>query len=184
MKRLLVLLIAAALALTACSSGGSGNTFTFRSATKLGHLYPESGRKKPGDFTGTLLNGTKTSLGSDAGKVVVVNFWGTWCQPCATETPQFDLVYRAVKAKGVGFFGIDVKDIKSHAESFVKNNNISYPIIFDEQNEAALHMGDLPAIALPFTVLLDRQGRVAAVYVGRMTAKDLTGSIDKLLAER
>jgi alkyl hydroperoxide reductase subunit AhpC len=66
----------------------------------------------------------------------------------------------------------------------VKDYDISYPIVYDEQGETALRLGDLPATALPFTVLIDKLGKVAAVYVVRLSAKDLTSALDKLLAER
>jgi peroxiredoxin len=182
MKRLLAAVLALVLGVSACS-GGSGDNFQFRSATALGELYPIADRKPAGTFSGDLLDGGTTSLAATKGKVVVINFWAAWCTPCKTETPQFDLVYRKVRSRGVDFLGIDTKDAKSNAKSFVRNYDISYPIVFDEQGKTALRLGNLPAIALPFTVLLDRQGRVAAVYVVRLSAKDLTDAIDKLLRE-
>jgi peroxiredoxin len=189
MKRALLTLAAAVLALSACTgkdavdqSGSS--TFKFRSGTALGKLYPEPSRKPAGGFTAKLLDGGTTSLAQRKGKVVVINFWATWCGPCKTETPQFDAVYRTIKSRGVDFLGVDTKDVKSNAQSFVQTYDISYPIVFDEQGETALRLGQLPAAALPFTVLVDKQGKVAAVYIVRLSPKDLTGALDQLLAER
>jgi peroxiredoxin len=189
MKRALLTLLAGVLTLSACTGKDavdqSGNsTFKFHSGTALGKLYPQSERKTAGTFSGALLDGGTTDLAATMGKVVVLNFWAAWCGPCKTETPQFDIVYRKMKTRGVAFLGIDTKDVKSNAQSFVKDYDISYPIIYDEQGETALRLGDLPATALPFTVLLDKQGKVAAVYIIRLSAKDLTGAIHKLLAER
>ncbi len=193
MKRLLVAVVAALVAvpvLTACTGSDAvdtnGNTggFTFTSGTALGKLYPVADRKKAGAFSGTLLDGAKYTSASTKGKITVVNFWATWCTPCQTETPQFDLVYRKVKAQGVDFVGIDTKDVKSKAEAFVKDNDISYPIVSDEEGETAIRLGKIPQASLPFTVLLDKQGRVAAVYVIRLSPVDLTQAIDKLLAEK
>lgn len=192
MKRALLVLLAAVLALSALSActgkdavDQSGNdTFEFHSGLPLGQLYPKADRKPAGSFTGTLLEGGTTSLAALRGKVAVINFWATWCAPCKTETPQFDIVYRKTKDRGVDFLGVDTKDIRSSAQSFVRDYHISYPNIYDEQGETALRLGNLPATALPFTVLLDRLGRVAAVYTLRLSAQDLTGAIDKLLAER
>lgn len=189
MKRALSVLLAAVLALAACTGKDAvdqnpNGTFKFHSGTPLGQLYPVGERKPAGTFTGTLLDGGTISLAATRGKVVVLNFWAAWCTPCKSETPQFDLVYRKVKKHGVDFIGIDTKDIKSNAQAFVRNYDISYPNIFDEQGATALRIGDLPATALPFTVLLDKLGRVAAVYIERLSAKDLTTALDKLLAER
>ncbi len=189
MKYRLLLVLAAALALSACTGSDAvdpnpDSTFKFHSGTQLGKLYPEADRRKAGAFGGTLLDGGTTSLAATRGKVVVINFWAAWCTPCRTETPQFDLVYRKVKSRGVAFLGIDTKDLKSNAKAFVRDYDITYPIIYDEPGEALLRLGDLPATGLPFTVLLDKQGKVAAVYIIRVSAKDLTGAIDKLLAER
>lgn len=189
MKRPLLALLAAVLTLSACTGKDAvdqngDQLFQFHSGTPLGQLYPVADRKKAGDFTGNLLTGGTMSLAQTAGKVVVLNFWAAWCAPCKTETPQFDLVYRQIKSRGVDFIGIDTKDVKSNAQSFVADFDISYPIIYDEQGETALRLGDLPQAALPFTVLIDKLGRVAAVYIERLSAKDLTTALDKLLAER
>jgi peroxiredoxin len=88
-----------------------------------------------------------------------------------------------VHATGVDFLGINTKDQKSKAESFVRDNDISYPILFDEEGQSALRLGNLPAASLPFTVMIDKHQRVAAVYTGRLSPKDLEPVINKLRAE-
>ena len=191
MKRriLPVLLLAAALTLAGCTgkdavNQSAGTQFRYVSGTTVGKTYPVGDRKKAGDFSGTLLNGGTFHLSQTAGKVVVINYWATWCGPCTTETPQFDTVYRAYKSKGVDFVGIDTKDSpESHGRAFVKDNDISYPMVYDEQGETAVRLGKIPALALPFTVLLDRKGRVAAVYLKPLSPKDLEPVLDQLLAE-
>lgn len=189
LRRSLALVAVAAVLLVAGCSGKNavdqtaGSQFRFVSGTGLGKTYPLSERKPAGGFTGGLLNGGTISLSQDAGKVVVVNFWATWCGPCTTETPQFDAVYRANKAKSIDFIGIDTKDNRDSAQAFVKDNDISYPIVFDEQGETALRLGKIPALSLPFTVLIDKHQRVAAVYLSRVTAADLQPVLDRLSAE-
>jgi peroxiredoxin len=161
----------------------SAGQYRFVSGTSLGKTYPLGERKKAGDFTGELLNGGTLSLSQLAGRVVVINFWAVWCGPCKTETPAFDSVYRAYRAKGVSFVGVDTKDQRSQAQAFVKDNRISYPMIFDEPGETALALGKIPALALPFTVLIDKHGRVAAVYLERLQPADLQPVLNSLLAE-
>ncbi|MGI8761664.1 MAG: TlpA disulfide reductase family protein [Jatrophihabitantaceae bacterium] len=199
--RLFAMLAVLALVATGCTGKdavdqSAGGQFRFVSATSLGTTYPIAQRKKAGDFTGTLLSGGSTATGGvaggggtitlsqDAGKVVVINFWATWCGPCTTETPQFDAVYRAYQAKGVAFIGIDTKNSPSSlAQSFVADNHISYPIVFDEQGETALRLGKIPALSLPFTVIVDKHQRVAVVYLNVLAPKDLESLLNKLLAE-
>ncbi len=172
----------AALLLSACSSSSNGKDFSFTSFTTKGTIMPSADRKPAQDIGGDLLGGGKMSLSDAAGKVVVVNFWASWCGPCAVETPQFDLLYRKVKSKGVAFVGIDTKDEKSGATTFIDHNHISYPMIYDFPGKTALTLGNIPA-NLPFTVLVDKTGKVAAVYNGQVTDKDLQKSIDSLSAE-
>jgi peroxiredoxin len=191
MKRLFAALAAAALAvstLSACTGKdavdhSNNGEYAFQQANNLGSLIAVGSRKKAEDISGTLLSGGTASLRDNAGKVVLINFWATWCQPCIIETPQLDALYRRVHAQGVDFLGINTKDQKSKALSFVKDNDISYPILFDEEGESALRLGNLPSASLPFTVMIDKHQRVAAVYTGRLSPKDLEPVIDKLRAE-
>jgi thiol-disulfide isomerase/thioredoxin len=188
MKFLAACSVAALLAVSACTGSGAvdqtaGGEFRFNVANASGHTIATADRKKVHDFTGTLLSGGNYDLTHDAGKVVVLNFWASWCGPCQVETPQFDVLYRKNRASGVDFVGIDTKDIKSAAQSFVSDNKITFPIVYDEPGEVALRLGNLPAQSLPFTVLVDKQQRVAAVYVGPQSAKDLQPVLDRLVGE-
>src|SRR3954468_1915972 len=159
-------LLAAALLLTACTGSDAvdqtgGGTFKFGGATGLGDLYPQNQRKPAADFEGKLLDGAKFKLASTRGKVVVLNYWASWCGPCKTETPQFDLLYRKIKSRGVDFVGIDTKDAKESARNVVRNTDITYPIVYDEPGETAIRLGNLPTVNLLFTVLLDKHSKVA-----------------------
>jgi thiol-disulfide isomerase/thioredoxin len=180
--------VAAAALVTGCAGKNAvdqtaGGDFRFVSASDPGQTWKPADRKHVGEVTGDLLDGGSFTLARDAGKVVVINFWASWCAPCQIETPQFDSVYRAYKDKGVDFVGIDFKDQRGKAQSFVKDNDISFPIVYDQQGKTALQLGHLPSQGLPFTVLIDKQQRVAAVYVGSLTPKDLEPVLDKLIAE-
>ncbi|HEY0168414.1 MAG TPA: TlpA disulfide reductase family protein [Jatrophihabitans sp.] len=187
---LVTTLLAAVLGLSACSGGknavdqSSGNQFRYVQANKKGSVIEASERKLAGPVAGTLLTGGNYRLSDDRGKVVVLNFFASWCPPCQLETPQFDSIYRERKSSGVQFIGMDVKDpSKSAAMSWIKDKDVTFPVVYDEAARSAIQLGDVPMAALPSTIVIDRQGRVAAVYVGAVLPKDLTAALDELTKE-
>lgn len=190
-RAVLAALAVGAVVLTGCSGGSdavdqtNGGEFRYVGATKSGTLIPVAQRKTAGDATAALLNGTGTfSLAAERGKVVVLNFWATWCPPCRVETPQFDALYRKVKSPTMQFVGLAVKDVsKSSVQSFVHDNDITFPIAYDQTAKSALQLGKLPLVGLPDTVVVDKQGRVAAVYVGPLTPGDLQPILTSLAKE-
>ena len=183
LAKALAIVAAATLALSSCDGGSGGGTYSFSGAQQVGSLIPVKDRKPVPDFTGSLLTSGNYKLSAYDGKAVVVNFWGTWCPPCVLETPQLETVYQAYKHKDVTFLGVDIKEGSRDApKSFVKDNHIEYPMIYDETGETALRMGNIRVQATPFTVLLDKQHRVAGVYVGPLTPKDLEPMLNRLTA--
>jgi thiol-disulfide isomerase/thioredoxin len=188
MKALLVLLAAALL--TGCSTGHDAvdvnncGEFRYVAATPAGEVIPENERASAPDFRGTLLDGDAFESGSLAGDVAVLNFWGSWCPPCRVETPQFSEVSEEVAGDGVQFLGINVKEPdKQFADAFVADKEIAFPSLFDPRGEVALAFRDYPANAIPSTIVLDRQSRVAAVYTGEVKQDDLRAVLDRVLAE-
>lgn len=183
---------AAALALVGCTASKdavdqtAGSEFRFTNATPQGQVIPAAERRKPGAVGGPLLTGTGTySLAADAGKVVVVNLWGSWCGPCKVETPEFQQVYLATRDQGVNFVGFDVKEGGEELpRAFVADNQITYPIVYDPATKVALQLGRVPVQGLPLTVLVDKTGRVAAAYVGLTQPSALKPAISTLLAEQ
>src|SRR4051812_26108519 len=140
MMRALLSLFAAAALLSACTGSdavdqnGNGN-FKFLGGTQMGKLIPAGQRKAAADFDGKLLDGGSFSLKSAHGRPVVLNFWASWCTPCRIELPQFDLLYRKLKPRGATFVGVDTKDDKGKGRAFVKDNDITFPSIYDEPGE-------------------------------------------------
>jgi thiol-disulfide isomerase/thioredoxin len=194
MKRrriLLGLVLATALLGSACSGGtdavdqSAGGQYRYVGATPKGKAIAEAKRKPAGPAAGTLLGGGGWTLNSLKGQVVVLNYWATWCAPCRIETPNLQKVYTAWKPKGVTLVGIDVKEAnRSPVQAFVKDNAVTYPIVFDEGAKTALQIGHLPLQGLPNTVVIDKQGRVAAVYVGNVLPADLEPVLASLTTER
>jgi len=191
MKRLFALLAGSLLAVVAGCSGGSdavdqsaGGQFRYHNVTAHGKTIGIASRKTVGKVTGELLSGGTYSLAAQTGKVVVLNFWGSWCGPCQIESPQFDSLYRKVKAQGVEFVGLDVKETtRSKPESFIRDNQITYPNVWDPNAKTAIQLGKVPMVGLPWTVIVDKQQRVAAVYSGPVLPADLQPVLTSLIAE-
>ena len=111
------------------------------------------------DFTLTNPSGKKVSLKDYRGKVVFLNFWASWCDPCRGEMPEMDKLYREFKAKGFEILAVNVKDKQEDALKMLKALKITYPIALDPQGEIGLLYG---AWAMPSTYLIDRKGVVLA----------------------
>lgn len=186
MSRILAALIALAVLAAACSTGTdavdqtSGGDFRFVSANKKGELIPAADRKSAPTFEGTTLEGGRLRVTSLRGKVVLLNFWGSWCAPCRAEMPDIQRLYRGERARGLRVLGVDVKDQKQLAASFVRGKHITYPSMWDPDSRIALAFRGF-SLTIPSTILIDRKGRVAGVYVGALLYGDYRSVVDPLL---
>lgn len=188
--RLLLLVLALTLgAVAGCTSGTdavdqtAGGEFRFVAGTGRGQVIPEQDRKSAPTVDGQLLTGGGWDLSSQKGKVVVLNFWGPWCPPCRVETPDFDAVSKATKSLGVEFMGVAVRDSEDNVRAFYQDNKISYPTLFDRPGKTIQRFRDLRVNGFPFTILIDKQGRVAAVYPTPLVKEDIQPVVTKLAAE-
>jgi thiol-disulfide isomerase/thioredoxin len=182
--------VAATVGFAACSGGknavdqAAGGQFRYVQSNKTGTLIPAAQRKAAGPVSGALLSNGNYSLAADRGGVVVLNFFASWCGPCKVETPQLELLYQARKATGVKVVGLDVKETsKSQATAFIEDKKISYPIVYDESAKTAQQLGKFPVRGLPATALIDKQGRVAAIYSVPVLPADLNPVLDTLVKE-
>jgi peroxiredoxin len=189
-RRALLAAAAALVTLTGCASGEeradvtNGGEFRFVAGTPAGEVIPEPERAAAPDFGGTLLGGGEWTSDALAGQIAVLNFWGSWCPPCRVETPEFQEVHAEVRDRGVAFLGLNVKEPdEQFAQAFVDSKGIEFPSLYDPAGEVALAFRDYPATAIPSTIVLDRDGRVAAVYTGAVAQDDLRAVIDRLLGE-
>ncbi|WP_021591648.1 TlpA family protein disulfide reductase [Actinomadura welshii] len=146
--------------------------------------YKPADRKSVRDVGGERLDGKTFELSEFKGKVVVVNFWASWCAPCRGEAPSLQHVYDENKARGVEFLGVAFKDSKPNAQAFERKFKVTYPSLFDADGQVTLAFREVPPSAIPSTLVLDRQGRVAARVIGATTYSKLNPLVAKALAER
>ncbi|WP_378734286.1 TlpA disulfide reductase family protein [Nocardia brasiliensis] len=179
--------------LAGCSSGkdavASGGTFEFVSPGGKTDIFydPPSSRGTIGKLAGPdLMTAGKTvSVADFPGQVVVLNLWGQWCGPCRAEAPALEKVYAATKDSGVAFLGINVRDPQQDkAQDFVVDNKVGYPSIYDPAMRTLLALGgNFPTSVIPTTLILDRQHRVAAVFLRSLLADDLQPIVQKIASE-
>ena len=127
-----------------------------------------------------LLNGEKVNIENWKGKVVMVNFWATWCPVCRTEMPGWQRFYDANRARGFEMVALSVDDGEEVVRAFMAEKKYRFPVgwRFDKAED-----DDFPTIrGTPTTFFVDRQGRVAVKQVGRMPDEFLRQTVDSLLA--
>ncbi len=183
------LALLAALALTACSatSGSTDDSTRYVAGDGSTTVLPAADRDTAPTVAGTTLDGAPLDLATMRGKVVVVNMWASWCGPCRTEAGTLERVYSDTRDKGVAFVGIvsGSKDSIDNAKAFQRRFDVSYPSMFDRDNSLLLAFrGQLPPAAVPTTLVLDREGRVAARALGAVDRSRLLGMLEPVLAER
>jgi thiol-disulfide isomerase/thioredoxin len=178
--------LAAVLMLAACARTGADEQT--HSAGQAGYpnvpgnlrrVAPDQRKELPA-VSGPALGGSKTISTQDyRGKVVVINVWGSWCPPCRKEAP--DLQAASVETKDIAqFVGITSKDYDpAPAEAFVRSFKITYPSIYDPSGKVLLAFsGDLPPSAIPSTLIIDRQGRLAVRVLSEVSKITLVDMIN------
>lgn len=188
------LLMAAVLTTGACATGDDAvitgpETFEFISPDGQVEIYydPPAERKPIADIVGPDLLDPDTTLNlqeDHAGEVVVLNTWGQWCGPCRAEVDDLQRIQDEYGPQGATVFGINLRDPnRQKPVDFVTDNNVTYPSIWDPSNAAVGALRGFPTSVVPTTLILDKQHRVAAVFLVEITDDKLTDTIEKLLAE-
>jgi thiol-disulfide isomerase/thioredoxin len=192
MRKLVALLaLASTLAVSGCANNDSlaqqlGAEDNFISGDgALVEVAPEN-RDAPVEFAAVANDGTTVSTDDLRGSVVVVNFWYASCPPCRIEAPEL-AKYAHSAPDGVRFLGVNTYDGEAAAKSFEETFDVPYPSILDVSTGAVrlAFAGSLPPNAVPVTIILDREGRVAARMSGYFSDIDiLISMVDKVRAEQ
>ncbi len=143
---------------------------------------PREGFLAP-DFTLDALRGEKVTLSHLRGKIVVVNFWATWCLPCRKETPALEKAYEQYKDAGLVILGVNLtdQDSASEVESFVQEFKLTYPILLDRDGSIS-YLYQIEG--LPMTFFINREGIIRTVVVGGpMSETFIRSKIETLLKE-
>ncbi|MFZ3474993.1 TlpA family protein disulfide reductase [Streptomyces sp. 4.24] len=182
-----------ALTLAACDAGGA------KSAGSAGGSYvtdaggvstvAKADRVMAPKLDGETVDGKTLDTTELKGKVVVLNVWGSWCPPCRGEAPYFAQVSKELVAAGqpVAFVGINIRDnTKENAAAFEETYGITYPSLFDPTGKLLLRFpkGSLSLSAIPSTIILDKDGKIAARTLAAVNAEDLRSMIDPVVTEK
>jgi thiol-disulfide isomerase/thioredoxin len=147
-------------------------------------VYAAGHRKVAPTVSGTNLDGQPLALSQYAGKVVVLNFWASWCPPCRSEAAALEQVYTDTRASGVQFVGVDIRENGvSDGVHFETTHHIDYPSFSDQASRIALDFRSTGVETPPTTIVIDRQGRIAARGLGEMTYTQLLSVVKQVAAQ-
>ncbi|WP_314171352.1 TlpA family protein disulfide reductase [Streptomyces winkii] len=187
---LIALLALGASVLSGCgddeSGSSSGDTKFVRGTGKITEVKSGERQKAP-DISGKGVDGKRLELSDYKGKIVVLNVWGSWCAPCRAEAPNLAKVAQETEDKGVQFVGINTRDLdRANAKAFERNYGVGYPSFFDPSGKLVLRFpkGTLSPQAIPSTLILDRDGKIAVRALKELSEKELRSVLDPLTAEK
>jgi thiol-disulfide isomerase/thioredoxin len=189
---LLLAVLCTSLAVAGCSAGqaaqsGPGSSDTNYIGGTIGTTaFGPGQRPQTPQVSGVTLTGQRLSLSSYRGKVVVLNFWASWCSPCRSEAPVLDQLSRTYQAKGVQFIGVNIKDPgQANGAAYERSFGIRYPSLYDPAGQVLLAFRDtVPPAAIPSTLVIDRTGHIAARIIGSVDYTSLGKQLSALAAAR
>ncbi|GAB2824130.1 TlpA family protein disulfide reductase [Lentzea nigeriaca] len=189
MKRAAAAVLGLVLLGSGCSVGkdaaqiGGGEFYLVAPGGQVKIRYAAADRKPLTGLEGESLmeEGKTVRLADYTGKPVVINIWGAWCGPCRTEAPEMQKLFEA----GTQVVGVDVKETaKSHPQDFMKDRALTYPSIYDASSRSFVNVfKGLPANTVPSTFVVDKEHKVAAVFLVPVLASDVQPVLDELARE-
>jgi len=183
-RRAATLVLAAAVAAGSLAGCGEDGNWAKKCATDADGVIECAADQRPqvDDVTGELLTGGTYDVADDRGKVVVVNFWGSWCNPCRAEADDLENTYQATKGQGVAFVGVNTRDDRDAALAF-ERGRVTYPSVYDPDGKVALKL-DVTQVTTPSTLILDRQGRIAVAMRRATIISELRPLVERVATER
>ena len=132
------------------------------------------------DFTLPLLAGGNAALSSYRGKVVILNFWATWCQPCLNEMPSMETLYQRFNAQGLEILAVDIGQSASTVRQFIRRAGYTFPVMLDSANRVS---SVYQIRAIPTTYIIDREGKIIGYVLGSIMWDNqrVIAAIDALL---
>ncbi len=163
-------LLVGALTVTLTTGSGAQAGVSYIDGNPAQRVYAAGDRPLAPDVTGTSLTGTPIKLSSYRGKIVVLNFWGSWCPPCRDEAPTLEVLAEQYGQRGVAFLGDDVADTPANALAFLHDAGITYPSINDPGYAVVQDFSQVvPVNDTPTTVVIDRTGHIAGMVLGAVS---------------
>jgi peroxiredoxin len=137
---------------------------------------PTAAKSAP-DFELKGLDGKTVKLSEYRGKVVILDFWATWCPPCREEIPHFIKLQKELGDEGLAIIGVSLDQTDSPVKSFIKEHGINYPVVMGDRNLASKYGG---VRAIPTTFVIDKKGEIAKKYVGYKSEEVFRGDYEEL----
>lgn len=170
-KRVLITAVLFVFIFAALAGCGASDDQSSDSAaqTKKEKNYPElsEGSVAP-DFTIDVNDGSSFTLSEHQGKVVLLNFWATWCGPCVEEMPAFQKLYKEYGDK-IEILAVNTAEDRDVVDTFVEKGGYTFPVGYDEDGEIS---NMYPTDGIPYTLVIGKDGKVSALFLGASGADD------------
>lgn len=167
-------LVLAVSALGCAGATGPGTGATTGGAAAAGDSHALIGKPAP-DFSLASVNGQgKFSLASMKGKVVIVDFWATWCGPCRRWMPIVAKLEKETEGKGVKFFAVNLREPPATVRAYVREQKVEVPVLMDADGKVGTAYG---ARSIPLTVVVGRDGKIVRTLLGVHPEEDLRDAL-------